>query len=163
MQIIKAQEWFLFLKRLEPKSCIWMLGGVESVLVLLSVTPQAHLDVNCVWTTPANVASSPALSSWIRHNFSQLQFSEMFHLFLPLTSSIAGLVNNEETVISSHTSSWLFHKGAHSEKSLMAFNSSGPTVCFSLAYVPPLSHETSRHAVHLFSSTVFFNYAGFFS
>ena len=44
----------------------------------------------------------------------------------------------------------------------MALNFPGPTVRLSLAYSPPLSHETSRHAVHLFSSTVFFNSAGFF-
>lgn len=44
----------------------------------------------------------------------------------------------------------------------MALNFRGTTVCLSLAYSPPLSHETSRHAVHLFSSTVFFNFAGFF-
>lgn len=44
----------------------------------------------------------------------------------------------------------------------MALNFPGPTVRLSLAYSPPLTHETSRHAVHLFSSTVFFNSAGFF-
>lgn len=42
----------------------------------------------------------------------------------------------------------------------MAFSS--PTVCLSLAYSPPLSYETCCHAVHLFSSTVLFNFAVFF-
>lgn len=35
----------------------------------------------------------------------------------------------------------------------MALNFPSPTVCFSLAYSPPLPHDTSRHAVHLQSSS----------
>lgn len=82
-------------------------------------------------------------------------------LFLPLSSSIAGLVNNGEAMIFiPHFQNVI--KKQLLQKSCHGFTLPDPTVCFSLAYALLPPHKSTHHAVHLFSSTVYLNYTVFF-